>query len=691
MIRPLRFPAFALIAALVMGGGDVIAQPAAPAAEELGPLAGGSWTEGEIDVWLEYQNRRPITARRKAEEILKDNAESIVAQFVLGSILREAEGQLPQAMHHLGRARELYETRWPATQANPAAPWMLHRELLFSIQRTAGELEKHDYRLQILDFHDALYEPDLVAEHAWPLMQLGKHAKARSVAKQAIESAGSMQQSMGRNALCALEAVGGTRKEWFDACLEAYDHAAEHARADPPMAPPDEITPVAVHAYNAALAAAGLLRPDEVERLALAGASRLEFTAANPWSLLVRLYLDQGRGEEAVAAAKEAERWRARQPPSLRDQILADKDATIATLFLMAGRTQPGLDLIDRALARPDRRGLHAISSEVTTASHALLRRALRRTHREVVAERATYESVDPGGLLNDLEARFDEAADAGRVVKVLGQGDRMVDSLRLFVHGGIEPVPVWLVGDLVEVAGAGVVATALDRAREAGETEGLSGLEPYYDAIDSEVRRAWRDHSSALVLAERALDGLPESEVALRARVAAVAFESADELGENDRALGFLSMAAQLDPGVLRRRGLALPTKFESDGGVMAEEVLKRLEDSPRFIDAGHGFRVRVEGQGLEMTACLFAPEGERMGCASPEPERIWVDADGVVDPAWQPSASDLVRAVHHELFAIPLGLSAIDMGSLDGTATVSGEHSRQRLRRMLDDVERE
>jgi tetratricopeptide (TPR) repeat protein len=405
----------------------------------------------------------------------------------------------------------------------------------------------------------------------------------------------------------------------------------------------------------------------------------------------MRLYLDQGRGEEAVAAAKEAERWRARQPPSLRDQILADKDAGIATLFLMAGRTQPGLDLIDRALARPDRRGLHAVSSEQTMAAHAMVRRALRRSHREVLAERATYESVDPSSVWASLETRLDEAADAGRVIKVLGEGDRLVSTLRLFVHGGVEPIPVWLVGDLVEIAGAGVIAAALDEARAEGNRDSVDGLSPYYDAIDAEVRRVWGDHDSALTLAERALAGLPESEVALRARVAAVASESAESQGDGARALEFLSTAVQLDPGVLRRRGRALPVRFETDAGSEADAVVDRLRRSPRFDEETGAFRLRVEGAGPTLSACLFAPAGERVRCVAPEPERQWVDADGAVSPEWKPAPPDLVRAVHHEIFAIALGLSAVDMGSLDGTATVSGERSRQRLQRMLDDIERE
>ena len=75
-------------------------------------------------------------------------------------------------------------------------------------------------------------------------------SEARKVAEEAIDSPGSTQQSLGRNALCAIEGLAGDRREWFDACLGAYEAASERAKADPPMAAPDEVTPVAVHALR---------------------------------------------------------------------------------------------------------------------------------------------------------------------------------------------------------------------------------------------------------------------------------------------------------------------------------------------------------------------------------------------------------------------------------------------------------
>ena len=43
---------------------------------------------------------------------------------------------------------------------------------LNATQQLAGEMEEYSYQLDLLDFHDALYEPDALAEHAWASLHL---------------------------------------------------------------------------------------------------------------------------------------------------------------------------------------------------------------------------------------------------------------------------------------------------------------------------------------------------------------------------------------------------------------------------------------------------------------------------------------------------------------------------------------
>lgn len=678
-----------------------------------GPTGPYEPNERELEVYQLYGDGKLVTARRKVDALLDEEPFSILGHLVLGQVLRQSDGDLPGAMRHLGRARELFETRYPSFPLPESAPRELHRELLFGAQGVAGELERFEYQLLLLDFHDSLYKPKLIAEHAWPLMRLRRYDDARGYAKQATESALDHVRSMGKNALCAIEGEAGQRQPRYDACLLAFDDAEARAQADPPTAGPDQRTPLAVHAYNAAMAAAAVLRPDEVERLALAGTRRLDFTPANPWRLLVRLQVDQARTSEALASLQEMQRWRQRQPPYLRDQDRAETDVAQATLLLAVGRTGAGLRLVDRAIARPDRRGLSSSTGEQAAGAHALLRLALRRADDEIRAERAVWgegaDRVGAGGdeepVLAPVERAGQDLADRERIRGLLEDEARLVATFRVYVLGGLEPVPTWLQGELVPIVGPGVAAVALARARALDPGEGFAA---YYDALAAEVALAQGDAPLAIASVEQALRGLPSTEVLLRARVAAVGARAAADEGDEAAARRYLVQVMQLDPGAIRRHGLALPAVIRNAStGAVGAAVAERLHRSPRLREAAGGFEVRVEGEARRLRICVSSPDGAELSCtdvdltdARNEPVAALVPAGttgaAVEPPPGAPLSDEQVvartlRAFHERAFGFGLELSAVDLRSLDGTTVVSEEAARERMQAVLERVSEE
>jgi hypothetical protein len=108
----------------------------------------------------------------------------------------------------------------------------------------------------------------------------------------------------------------------------------------------------------------------------------------------------------------------------------------------------------------------------------------------------------------------------------------------------------------------------------------------------------------------------------------------------------------------------------------------------------------------------CLLAPDGVELGCAHVDPlatdprsKRVkMVGAHGgkampapppepgegeqVEPPSPHDYAALTVEAFHDRAFAMPVGLSNVDLGSLDGTATLSGEAARERMEGLLDDL---
>src|SRR6185295_10320336 len=117
---------------------------------------------------------------------------------------------------------------------------------------------------------------------------------------------------------------------------------------------------------------------------------------------------------------------------------------------------------------------------------HALIRRALRRLDAELTAEHASVQgTVKRGtGLLSALGARVSALPDDERVVNVLSDEARLDSTLRVYIDGGLDEVPSWLMGDLIPVLGPGVIAVALERARQEDK---LPGIKPYFDALAAE------------------------------------------------------------------------------------------------------------------------------------------------------------------------------------------------------------
>ncbi len=645
--------------------------------------AGTTGTPEELEAYTLYGQNKLVSARTKAERILARDPDSIMGNYLAGVTLREAEGSLARAMFHLGRARELYEERWGVNRP-PGAPWHLHQEILFAITQLAGEIEEYDYQVQMLEFYDSLYDPDLLAEHAWPLLHLGRFDEARAFAKRAIATNERWEASLGLNGLCAIEAEARTRKPQYDACIAALEAARRRAAAPVDPQHPENAQQVTVHAYNASLAALAMLKHAEAQALAEEGARRLEFTTANPWRLLARLHADAGQANEAIEAVREMQRWRARQPANLRDQDHAETDSALATVLLVAGEIDPAVTLIERAIDRPDRRGLSSSTPEQAHGANALLHRAL--VHAK--AER-DYEAVSVGGFFQRTINRLgvwwdslDSVRDDERVAGALSNEDRLVATLRVNVRGGIEPVPVWLLGDLIDTLGAGVVAVALEAAREADR--GFPEVAPYHDAIGAEIALAQGDDDEALRLAKLAIEKLPAAEVLLRARTEAVAAQAERGRGDDREMYGHFVRVMQLDAGTLRRMGLALPARVVAEnGGAVVEEVADMLENSPRLRSDDSGFTVAVSGTDSAPRVCLRDPSGGQLKC---------VDVPRLPHERGKPDETDDELAArtadvfHDEIFALRVVISRTDMRSLDGSVTGGVEQSRDQMRQMLD-----
>lgn len=673
--------AIVLAPMLVFGDGTDTANPNDPNA-----IPTDWMTPKEQEAFKLVDKDKPVSARRVAEELLKQDDESIVGHYVLGRVLHEAEGDLGRAIYHLGHARELYEDRF-GTSNPQAAPWKFHRDLLLSIISLAGEMEEYDYQLEMLRYHDELYRPSRIGEQAWPLFKLGEIDEARQAAKQAIDMKDPGQKSLGLNVLCAIERSNNDRDAAMKACQAAFEHAVTVDASIPPD-DPNYTSTLAIHAYNAALAARANFQPQEAERIALLGSRRLAFTPANPWRFLTELYIDEGRGGEAANALREMHRWRTRQPPSLRDQDRAENDAEVATVMLLAGRTESALALIDRAIDFPDRRGLTSTEAWQAKAADVLLRHAIRIADDQIRAEADAITGDSGRTLMQSAEEKLNRWTDSEMLAGLMNSDDRLVDTFRLFGERGITPVPVWLIGDLADMLGPGVISVVLKMVRE---REKVPALTPYWDAIEADVHLARGEDGEARTMAEKALATLPETEALMRARASAVAAQAAYNSGDRRAYLDYLVRAYQLDPSIVRRRGMALPARFAGSGGAAADQTISLLRASPRFSSASDGFQVDVVASPELIRVCLRSPAGDELRCVpednTPPPPKP-PGPDGKVPPPDPVTPQRAAEEFHHFAFSLNLGLTGADMSSLDGSTTVAEQAVRDRIDQVLDEV---
>jgi tetratricopeptide (TPR) repeat protein len=635
-------------------------------------------TEAERQAVEMLENGLYVTARTRAERILRDDPDSIVGHFVLGRAYFDAEGSLARAMYHLGRARELHETRHGS---NPTSPF--HQELLYQTARLAGQMELYEFQLDLLGYHDHLYDPDLVAERCWPLMKLERTEEARRFATAAAGSASAWQRSAGLNALCAVEGEARTRQPYFDACNRALADARAAAASRRPGADAEEEAGIAVDAHNAALAALAALRFAEAEQIALEGARRFEPTPANPWRVLVELHLSSGKMDEALSALSEMLRWNDRQPASLRDQSRAENEAMVALVLMVAGENEMALERIDRAIERPDRRGLTTDGAEVQRGRHALLRRIIRRSLLEQRAEEASWtgRGAQLLDLFRSIPDRFAGTTDEERIVAVLTDEERLIATMRPYMQGGITGLSPWLIGELTGVLGTEITEAAFEEACYGRDNN--AAATDAYAAMYAELQLADGDERETISTARRVMPQLEGAGWALlRARLAALAALAAEAIDDRASANELFTVALETDPGLLRRMGIALPVAFEGSGGDDVEEAIDWLERSPRFRSEDGAFVVAVTETPAGLRACLRSANGNEIRCAD-APRALPENAPE--EDAELTIAQRLARETHRQLFSARLDPNTIDLGSLDGRTNGGSSVANERLREMM------
>lgn len=259
----------------------------------------------ELDAELaldEAQNGHHIRAREIAERILERNPNDYAGNFVLGWVHHYGEANFPRALFYENRAlTELRRLHGDQPTDLEVRRW--HFRMLRELAWTHGDLEQYDEQLYYMNLFSERYEPDFVAERAWPLMKQRRFDDARQAAELGRATGDPRQVEVALNALCAIEFEAGDEARSYDACREAMElHGAN----------PE--TQGAVDFTNFAEAARSVFRLDEAERVGRLATEAQVSWYGNPFSELGELYLREARYAEALHALRQVSEYRQRRP-----------------------------------------------------------------------------------------------------------------------------------------------------------------------------------------------------------------------------------------------------------------------------------------------------------------------------------------------------------------------------------------
>ncbi|MEO1337497.1 MAG: hypothetical protein AAFV29_17770, partial [Myxococcota bacterium] len=424
----------------------------------------------------------------------------------------------------------------------------------------------------------------------------------------------------------------------------------------------------AIELSNAAAAAEEVFKFDEAERLYLDSTRRLPQGSVNPWGRLLRLYVRHGRFAEAVSAWRQMRNYRARRPGVYLDQQdQSEADLLGAEVMLMAGRAKEAERVTQRTVHRPDRQGTSSADAAQNEAGAAIMDRVAKLTAARMLEEEASLSSWWTAIRLRAqaAELRFDAWSVGRRVAELMSTSERIVASLQPESPGSVEG-PAWLDVEIVDLVGPGVALAAIDIAR-AREVLPTDQAEMIFGVHEAEAHWRAGDEEAALRVATATLKRLPPFEVMLRSRVAAVAADAAQQLGQHAEAQRWFRTVFRTDPGILRRLGLQLPVRFSVVGRDPAvARAAEMLSGSPRLQEVFWGFELRISDKSI----LLLESDGSRLAMARVPPGR----SDSV-----EASARRIARTVHTTLMVPEVDLTQSDIRSLDGAVGPGGKASEQ------------
>ena len=593
---------------------------------------------GERQALVQLDQAKYMDARRLAEESLKTR-KTMIAQFVMGVVHAEFEGNLARGLFYIREAKKvLFSDHGSPPEGVHPQRW--HKRILMREQHVLGMMDNRTGQLDVLDQHDELYRPKQRARRIWPLLKLGRFDEARKIGQALIHHERPEIRERAYNGLMAVEEEAGNRESSYEWGVRGLaDTRGESC----------------VIATNLALGARRTFRFSEtVKHDQTALKARDRSCPTSPHAQLAAMYLVFGEFQKCLSSLKAL-----RSAPREADMKVQNEmviKARFVELLYALGAFEEAALRAEQIIEEPDRAGMVSASAETVELTNNLLAWTVFAGRIEMLDEMISARSFVGGLPLRIAQQRV--AATRWRAKREAMRLAAMPGVLIKAVRPYYTDSMPWYGGNLGEILGHGVIAKAMEEA-EAVEKDFPEKIELIFQAHRGET--AWRDGelATAIAMGNRLLKDLPKETRLLRMRVRAWLADSYRRQGQLDDASVHYHQVLDFYPTVLRHLKIPVPITFLASGD-RAEELQDRLSDSPRLVETENaGFNVRIEDDGVRLRVCL---EGQKLyGCNRRRPPESETESD--------PLAGTVDR-FHDQVFSPRIELTQSDINSLDGRA---------------------
>lgn len=594
------------------------------------------------DAQAAFLESKYIQARKIAEKRLAGNSNDLIGLYIMAKVLGE-EGSSPQAYLYSGTGLDYLNARWFKTSGHHAM-----REDLMDVRYNAAmEMGKYEEALELIDQHDRSYGMSWEARAGWPLIKLGRTEECKKRMQKLIDSGEAFDKIVALNSLGAMYWQLGDTQASRDAFGQIVQLNAEAGF------PPD-----ATILSNKAESEVGLGNYRAAEQdYREAGGNFDQWSGANPYQALVMLYVDQARFSEAADCAAKMYAWVNTSVPSVRIQSWATVRKQFSSFLLAAGYSDEALPLLQGLLSRPERNSNtsdkpYRLECEILFLYQDCLEITLARTE-----EARSWSSWSTSLYLwGSSLSQWDEYESAQqRVAGLIVENGALSTCLIPYQTDWV--APAWLLPDLVEAVGPGVIAVEAERLLDTVKTD---YPKPFLKSYIGEARMRQGRTEDAIPLLEEAIKELPSEQALLRARLRLDLALCQERMGKTKEAMELYQKVLETDPNAYRRLGCDLPVKLPHADTEVLEEASSLLEGSPRFREEEYGLSLALEARDGGVRATLSGINGSTL---------VWADAAS--DETEPDLAVATARKVHEVVFAPRIKLSRTEITGIQNAGS--------------------